>query len=79
MGMSPQEIEKKIEDCEQNNDELVEEINELNKQYKEMSKSLDRFGTTSTTLTKTNPTTFNRTNMTDFKSNNTKTVFKPVI
>ena len=71
-----QEIEKKIEDCEQNNDELVEEINELNKQYKEMSKSLDRFGTTSTTLTKTNPTTFNRTNMTEIKPNTTKIIFK---
>jgi chromosome segregation ATPase len=73
------EIEKKIEDCEQNNDELVEEINELNKQYKEMSKSMEKFGNTSTSLTKTNPTTFNRTNMTDVKSNNTKTIFKPAI
>ena len=73
------EIEKKIEDCEQNNDELVEEINELNKQYKEMSKSIEKLGNTSTTLTKTSPTFLNRTNMTDFKSNNTKTVFKPII
>ncbi len=73
------EIEKKIEDCEQNNDELVEEINELNKQYKEMSKSMEKFGNTSTSLTKTNPTTFNRTNMTDVKFNTTKTIFKPPI
>ena len=73
------EIEKKIEDCEHNNDELVEEINELNKQYKEMSKSMEKFGTTSMSLTKTNPTTFNKTNMTDVKSNNAKTIFKPSI
>ena len=44
-----------------------------------MSKSMEKFGNTSTSLTKTNPTTFNRTNMTDVKSNNTKTIFKPAI
>ena len=69
------EIEKKIENCEKNNDELVEEINELNKQYKEMAKSTERLGHTTTTFSKTNPT-FNKTSMTEIKSNNTKTIFK---
>ena len=70
-----QEIEKKIENCEQNNDELVEEINELNKQYKEMSKSTEKLGNTGTTFYKTNPT-FNKTSMSELKSNNTKSIFK---
>ena len=69
------EIEKKIENCEQNNEELVEEINELNKQYKEMAKSTEKLGNTSTTFFKTNPN-FNKTSMSDFKSNNTRTIFK---
>ena len=69
------EIEKKIENCEKNNDELVEEINELNKQYKEMAKSTERLGNTTTTFSKTNPT-FNKTSMSEIKSNNTKTIFK---
>ena len=69
------EIEKKIENCEHNNDELVEEINELNKQYKEMSKSTEKLGNTGTTFFKTNPT-FNKTSMSELKSNNTKTIFK---
>ncbi len=69
------EIEKKIENCEHNNEELVEEINELNKQYKEMSKSTEKLGNTSTTFFKTNPN-FNKTSMTELRSNNTKTFFK---
>ena len=73
--MQIKEIEKKIENCEKNNDELVEEINELNKQYKEMAKSTERLGNTTTTFSKTNPT-FNKTSMTEIKSNNTRTIFK---
>ena len=69
------EIEKKIENCEHNNEELVEEINELNKQYKEMSKSTEKLGNTSTTFFKTNPN-LNKTSMTELRSNNTKTFFK---
>ena len=69
------EIEKKIENCEQNNEELVEEINELNKQYKEMSKSTEKLGNSSTTFFKTNPIS-NKISMTELKSNNTKTFFK---
>ena len=69
------EIEKKIEACEQNNEDLVEEINELNKQYKVMAKSTEKLGNTSTTFFKTNPT-INKTSMTELKSNNTKTFFK---
>ena len=44
-----------------------------------MSKSIEKFGTTSTTMTKTNPTIFNKTNMSDIKSNTVKTIFKPAI
>ena len=69
------EIEKKIENCEHNNEELVEEINELNKQYKEMSKSTEKLGNTSTTFYKTNPN-LNKTSMTELKFHNTKTFFK---
>ena len=36
------EIEKKIENCEKNNDELVEQINDLNNQYKQMAESTDK-------------------------------------
>jgi chromosome segregation ATPase len=70
------EIEKKIETCEQNNDELVEEINELNKQYKEMAKSTEKLGNTTTTFYKTNPNTINKTTFSEMKSSNTKTFFK---
>ena len=69
------EIEKKIESCEQNNEELVEEINQLNRQYKEMAKSTEKLGNTSTTFFKTNPT-LNKTSMTELKSDKTRTVFK---
>ena len=40
------EIEKKIENCEKNNDELVEQINDLNNQYKQMAETTDKYGNT---------------------------------
>jgi len=69
------EIEKKVENCEQDNDELVEEINKLNKKYKDLSKSTEKFGNTGATSSKTNPT-FSKTSMSELKSNKTKTFFK---
>ena len=39
-----EEIEKQIETCEQNNDELTQEINSLNKQYKQISSYSGRSG-----------------------------------
>ena len=32
-----EDIEKQIESCEQNNDELTQKVSELNKQYKQIS------------------------------------------
>lgn len=40
--MELKEIEKKIENCEQGNNELIEEFNELRKQYKEMKINTER-------------------------------------
>jgi len=72
--MQIKEIEKKIETCEHNNEELVEEINELNKQYKEMAKSTEKLGNTATTFFKTNGTINKSTG--DLKTTNTKLIVK---
>ena len=69
------EIEKKVENCEQDNDELVEEINKLNKKYKDLSKSTEKFGNKGSTFSKKNPT-FSKTSMNELKANKTKTFFK---
>ena len=69
------EIEKKIEECEQNNEELVDEITELNKQFKELTKSNEKARNSSNSFFKTNPS-FNKFSMSEIKSINTKTYFK---
>ena len=68
------EIEKKILSCEEINNELIEEINELNKQYKDMTKSAEKLGTINS-FSKTIQS-FNKSIKTDFKSIKSKTFFR---
>ena len=68
------EIEKKILSCEEINNELIEEINELNKQYKDMTKSAEKLGTINS-FSKTIQS-FNKSIRTDFKSMKSKTFFR---
>ena len=68
------EIEKKILSCEQLNNELVEEINELNKQYKEMTKPPEKLRTINS-FSKSMPS-FSKSIRTDYKSHKSKTFFR---
>ena len=68
------EIENKILNCEQINEELEEEIIKLNKQFKDMTKSTEKIGNINS-LSKTTPT-FNKSYRSEFKKNKTKNFFK---
>lgn len=71
------EIEKKIETCEQDNEELVEEINDLNNKYQLMSKTTEKMGNTLPNFFKsTAPTTgYFSGNMSDIKAVSTKNFY----